>query len=121
MTDALKFIPPRVQLCDPRTGFISREWYLFLQGVFERVGGPIGPSTNDLALSMPEDSGAEETKALLGASLQDAGQAPTIAAALPPQVSSDELQLLSATVASLQDQIAELVKEVEGLRQGSLI
>jgi hypothetical protein len=32
----LQVIPPRVGLTDPRTGLISREWYLFLLRSFER-------------------------------------------------------------------------------------
>jgi hypothetical protein len=34
----LQVIPPRVAITDPRTGLISREWYLFLLRVFERGG-----------------------------------------------------------------------------------
>lgn len=33
---------------DARTGLITREWYLFLQGIFERVGGAGGLSTTDV-------------------------------------------------------------------------
>lgn len=36
---ATNIIPPRVPLVDPRTGVISREWYLFLYNIFNRVGG----------------------------------------------------------------------------------
>ena len=48
MTDALKFVPPRVALVDPRTGMIAREWYLFLLGLYMRVGGAIAPSNSTL-------------------------------------------------------------------------
>lgn len=48
MSGALRFVPPRVALVDARTGLITREWYLFLQGVFERVGGAVGLSTTDV-------------------------------------------------------------------------
>jgi hypothetical protein len=48
MSAALRFVPPRVALVDNRTGLITREWYLFLQGIFERVGGPTGLSTTDV-------------------------------------------------------------------------
>lgn len=90
----LKFIPPRVQLCDPRTGFINREWYLFFQGVFDRIGGATGESTTDLNTSMFEDAGIEELKSGFYSSVQDALQA----------------------VLVLQDQVAELVKEIETLK-----
>lgn len=48
MTGAIRFVPPRVALVDARTGLITREWYLFFQGVFERVGGASGLSTTDV-------------------------------------------------------------------------
>lgn len=73
---ALKFVPPRVQLCDPRTGFISREWYLFLQGIFERVGGSNGQSTSDIAAGMfrapdlrPMVPAVDSTEAVLAMSI----------------------------------------------------
>lgn len=44
----LKFVPPRVRFVDPRTGEITREWYLFLQGLFFRAGGATGLSTTDV-------------------------------------------------------------------------
>lgn len=45
---ALKFIPPRVALVDPRTGLIAREWYLFLQGIFIRTGAEPGDNSTDI-------------------------------------------------------------------------
>ena len=115
MAAALKFIPPRVQLCDPRTGFISREWYLFFQGVFDRVGGATGESTTDLNTSMFEDAGIEELKAGLYRGMQDTSQTPPMLPALPAD------DPLYALVLALQDQVSELTKEIEALRQGSLI
>lgn len=49
MSEALKFIPPRVPLLDARTGLISREWYLFFQGVFDRIGGSSGDGIADIS------------------------------------------------------------------------
>lgn len=48
MATALKFIPPRVPLTDPKTGLVSREWYLFLQGMFDRIGGASSTSNTEL-------------------------------------------------------------------------
>lgn len=46
-----QIIPPRQDFIDPRTGKISREWYLFLLGLLDAVGGA-GSNTTlaDLAL-----------------------------------------------------------------------
>jgi hypothetical protein len=38
VTTQLQVMPPKVGLVDPRTGTISREWYLFLLRDFERGG-----------------------------------------------------------------------------------
>lgn len=44
--------PPRVPLIDPRTGLISREWYMFLLGLFDAArlaydGQNLGPPVQD--------------------------------------------------------------------------
>lgn len=44
-------IPPRVDLIDPRTGKIAREWYLYLVNLIDLVN-PYGPSTDDLAVQV---------------------------------------------------------------------
>ena len=43
--------------------FVSLPWSRFFNGMFYRVGGANGPSTEELSLEMPEDSGVEELKA----------------------------------------------------------
>lgn len=44
----IKLAPPRVPITDPRTGAVTREWYLFFLGLFERAGGATGLSTTDV-------------------------------------------------------------------------
>jgi hypothetical protein len=39
MPNITNITPPRVPLTDPRTGLISREWYLFLLSLFNQTGG----------------------------------------------------------------------------------
>lgn len=96
---AIKFVPPRVPIADSG-GFVTREWYLFLQGVFGRVGGAIGPSTADLNESAFEDAGSSETVALLFSVEQAARQ--------------------SGELSSLRDQVAELQKQIDSIRQGTI-
>ena len=114
MTDPLRFVPPRVQLVDPRTGMISREWYLFFQGVFIRVGGANGPSTEDVSGSLFEDAGSSETNALLFALDQATNQLPTSLPLAPADV-------LQAEVSELREIVAELKKDLDAIRQGTLI
>ena len=41
MPNITNITPPRVPLTDPRTGLISREWYLFLLSLFNQTGGSV--------------------------------------------------------------------------------
>jgi len=62
MTQAIFFAPLRVPVTDPATGLMSRPWYLFLQAMFQRVGGSIAPAPDDLEQLAVEDfdvAGAE--------------------------------------------------------------
>jgi hypothetical protein len=127
MSDPLRFIPPRVQLTDPRTGMISREWYLFFQGVFDRIGGATGASTPDIVASLFEDAGSSETNAMLFEVEQATGQYPLpFVQDIPQDVSPPYVPLLpidniTAELSALQDRVAELVKELDSLKQGTLI
>lgn len=119
MSDALKFVPPRVAFVDPRTGMITREWFLFLQGLFLRVGGSLGSSTTDLSLSLFEDAGTSEVDSRLR-SMDDAWQqAPAAQAG-----QTDEQALIApapiyliTTDPDLLPDIASLRAEVDTLRQ----
>lgn len=131
MSSPLRFVPPRVQLVDPRTGMISREWYLFFQGVFSRVGGAEGSSTTDLLASMFEDAGSSETNAVLFAAEQSLSQYPALhentvlldgvsqaLAQLPANTPLITVETLSAELSAMRDQVSELVKEIQSIRQG---
>lgn len=48
MTNPIYFAPYQVPFVDLQTGIISREWYLFLQAIFNRVGGSIAPTVTEL-------------------------------------------------------------------------
>lgn len=109
MSEALKFLPPRVPLTDARTGFISREWYLFFQGVFNRIGGSEGPSTTDLSSSLFEDAGSGETNALLFEAQQALSQT--------PQYEQYVNDTLMAELSGLRELVAEQAKELDALKQ----
>lgn len=111
MSEPLRFVPPRVAFVDPRSGLITREWYLFLQGVFNRIGGAGGPSTDDISGSLFEDAGSSETNALLFELGQSLGQAPST---LPHSVENQ----LQTEINELRDTIAELRKDIESMQQG---
>jgi hypothetical protein len=104
--------PPRVPLVDPRTGLISRAWYLFFL------------SLNNIATGVVDDSGltfsAESTIASVEAELQTLAQ---FAETLPPSIDlNGELVKLidAATLAdccsTLVSQVAELQKQIDALQ-----
>jgi hypothetical protein len=111
-------------MVDLRTGCVTREWYPFLMGLQDRSGGATGPSTTDLAASMFEDSGIEETKATLFRLADDVNQLPayTPDAAppelVPPSVPFVVFEQILTELQAQRDQIAELTKTIQGLQQG---
>jgi hypothetical protein len=114
MTDPLRFVPPRVAFVDPRTGMITREWYLFLQGIFNRVGGANGESTADIIASLFEDAGSSETNAMVFEVERALSQIPS-----PQPLTTTDILL--AEISELRATVAELKKDLDALRQGTLI
>jgi hypothetical protein len=108
MTDPIKFMPPRVALTDPRTGLISREWYLFFQGVYDRIGGANGASIPDVTASLFEDAGSGETNAMLF-TVEDAVKQ-------SPSYEHYVEQTVAAELSGLRDQVAEMAKELDALK-----
>lgn len=90
---------------------IHPEWLRYLaNGLFERVGGATGSSTSDLLLSASEAARFEESQSMARRIEQDMLQAPAFAAVQ---------ENLITTIADLQEQIAVLRTDLEGLRQGT--
>ena len=114
---ALYFIPPRSAFVNPDTGELTRVAEGFLRGLYIRVGGATGDSTTDVSLSNLEDAGNSETQAALFRSIQDAGQSPSPVIIISADIWFEQ----AAQVSSLQDQIAELAKDIQGMRQSTII
>lgn len=45
MSNITQIPAPRVPVVDPATGLISREWFRFLNAIYEQLGGGIGGAT----------------------------------------------------------------------------
>lgn len=104
---------------------ISAEWYRWAHDITQRVGGPTGAGSNDLALSQFEDAGIEETRAFLFDLKNELRQSPQPAdfqtdcdPLAPAAVFLQAVEGLEATVSGLLDQIHQLRVEVEALKQG---
>jgi hypothetical protein len=96
--------PPRVPLVDPRTGLISRAWYLFFL------------SLNNVATAVIDESGitfaAESLVASVEAELQTLAQ---FAETLPPVVALPPPDALTDCCSGLESQIAEMQKQIDAL------
>lgn len=105
--------PPRVAFIDPRSGTVSREWYMFFLSLFQLTGGS-SVSLNDLQKAPPTLTIDEINVIVDKASANiDPSQDGLLAqiAELQKQIND-----LSEQPASVIDQIAELQKQVEGLQ-----
>ena len=91
---------------------IDIAWFLFLtQGLYERAGGPLGVSTEDLAASAFEDAGIEEQKATVYALADEFRRAPV---AEPVRF----VDPLAPSVDELRGMVLALQQEVQALKQG---
>lgn len=113
MSDAIFFAPLRVPLTDERTGLMSREWYLFFQAMFLRIGGTSGQSNDDLLQGIPEELGAAELLALQTSASDGAAQA-------PPVITQAAFNDLLGELHQTRDVVAELTKTIQGLQQGTI-
>lgn len=91
------FAPLKVPLTDTRTGLMSREWYLFFQALFLRVGGSQGSSTDDLQLVADMDDATDDDSQSAAADLE---RAVSLTDEAPSTVAADiaELQGLFASI-----------------------
>jgi len=105
---------PATQTDDRGFETFTRPWLLFFQQVYERVGGAIGSGIPGVEASLFEDAGTSETNAALFSVEQALQQQPV-------QILIEAVERLAAEVAAQRDSIAELTKEVDSIKQGTMI
>lgn len=113
MSDTAQLPGARQPVLDP-SGAFTRTWFLFLQTLFDRVGGPNGASTADVDASLFEDAGSAEVVALANSIAQALGQA----VQTQVQVATESL---TSDVNQLTSQVAELQKQLDGINQGTML
>lgn len=113
MSDIFRIPSDRQPWLEPNTPFISRVWYLFLQGIFLRTGSSTGPSIPDLEFDVGGQFNSQD----------QAFMQQIQALNLAPVVSQLEQQVyfLEAQLSSNRDEITELRRIVEGLQAGTVI
>lgn len=98
------FAPMRVPLVDTETGIITREWYFLFQAMFQR-------SNNSQDLQQLPSSSASADEALMGlAALQN------VAPPVPVIVADDQL---IEQLAQLRELVADLITQIQAIRQGT--
>jgi hypothetical protein len=117
MADALQLFDARRSPWTNPDRTLSREAQFFIRELWLRVGGALGPSTNDLATAAFEDAGIAEQLGMIYL-LGDAGrQNPP----LPPiEFAGDQsppAAQMFERIRSIETQIAELSAVVDGLRK----
>lgn len=105
--------PPRVALIDPRTGNISREWYMFFLSLFMLSGGS-GLSLDDLQKG-PASASVDEVNAAIQKAIEntDFSQNQTLEHITHLQ---NQINGLMQYPSHLQNQIAELQKQISALQ-----
>lgn len=128
MSDPIFFAPLRVPVINERTGLMAREWYLFFQAMFIRVGGSSGTTIliNPDLLQSPAAPGVAELFALQASAADAAAQAPppipNIALddqspVVIPGITFDDLL---GELRQTRDQVAELTKRFQDMQQGTV-
>ena len=126
MATSLDLFPARVAFVDIGTGRLTQEGYRALQTLFLRVGGAIGPSMADLSIADDDDSGIEELKSETAKALDALALAPVAAdmqfgdALTPAAVEFTPPDAPENEVSSLREQIAEMLRTINDLQQGTI-
>lgn len=90
----------REPLVDPKTGLITRSWFLFFQWIFQRVGGATGD---------PIDT-TEELLAAVDGLLS----APVLA-------EQEAVESIATDLSSQRELIAELQRQIQSIQSGQVV
>lgn len=92
----------------------TRPWALFFQQVYDRIGGATSASNTDLALSLFEDAGNGEVVAMALGLERDLNQYPFVDTLAT-------IDVLITELTGLREQVAEMAKELDSIKQGPVI
>lgn len=113
MSNAINF-PSARQMVLNDDGTFVRSWFLFFQVVYDRIGGAIAPSNNEIDSSLFEDAGSSEVVAMLNDMRQQFSLSPSM-----PEMSV-QIDALTSENTSLREQVLELQRAVQAIQQSIL-
>lgn len=122
----LALFPIRIRFVDEK-GLLTREAAKALGDIYARIGGPVAPTINELSMVDDEDSGLEEIRHETAKRLDALAMEPlpeVFAFVDPLQPIAQEhsaVQALLTELAGLREEVAALSREVEGLKQGTML
>jgi len=114
MSDIFRIPSDRQPWLTEGTPFISRPWYLFLQGLFTRSGSSTGTPVEDVEFDGVGGDGSDQDFVFMQ-QIQAMNLAPVV------QQLEQQVNFLEAALASSRDEIAELRRTVEGIMAGTVI
>lgn len=112
MSEVFRIPSDRQPFLDPQTGLISRPWFLFLQGIFVRIGGATGSSTDEGDVT--PSSGTSDIEGVFLQAFQSLNVAPVL------QI-QQQIDSIESTLSSNNAELAELRRYVDGLSAGTII
>lgn len=116
--------PYRTQFLD-RSGLVATPWIQFFRQMFDRVGGAIAPTNNELHQTQFDDAGIVEQQAEINSLAMGFWQYPYF---LPQQTNNDDLippnimQLISnyqQELSELRETVAQLQQQINDIKQGA--
>lgn len=95
--------------------FISRPWFLFLEGLFIRSGGATGTPISDFDFAIASDTADADQAHVFMRQIQALNLAPVV------QSLEQQVMWLEGELSSTRDALAELRRTVEGMQAGTSI
>lgn len=115
MAEIFRIPSDRQPWLDPDSGLISRPWFLFLQGLFIRIGAATGSSSAEQDFGFGPATGDTDQIAVFMRQIQDLGVAPVV------QQLEQQVFSLESELSSQRELLAELSRTVQGLQAGTTI
>ena len=113
----VQLVAPRVPFLDERTGMVSREWYLFFNNSFTRMGGNVALTNVQLESSITEVTNNVFEGNNFVPSIPDQ----IIPGDVSPPIQFYQDDYLLMQVNYLMEKVADLENQLNSLKQGAIV